>query len=51
MFKHRPSRSRRALFVAAMVAAASATGVSAQVAPAQPYFSTVKADEVTLTGN
>ncbi|TRX51506.1 hypothetical protein FNY91_09295 [Corynebacterium guaraldiae] len=37
--------------MAAMVAAASATGVSAQVAPAQPYFSTVKADEVTLTGN
>lgn len=51
MFKHRPSRSRSVLFVAAMVAAASATGVSAQVAPAQPYFSTVKADEVTLTGN
>lgn len=51
MFKHRPSRSRSVLFVAAMVAAASATGVSAQVAPAQPYFSTVTADEVTLTGN
>lgn len=51
MFKHRPSRSRSVLFVAAMVAAASATGVSAQVAPAQPYFSTVQADEVTLTGN
>lgn len=51
MFKHSPLRSRSVVIVAAMVAAASATGVSAQVAPAQPYFSTVKADEVTLTGN
>lgn len=51
MRKRRPSRSRSVVFVAAMVAAASARGVSAQVAPAQPYFSTVTADEVTLTGN
>lgn len=54
----RPSRSQSAVIVAAAVALVSAKGggfgggaVSAQVAPAQPYFSTVTAKEVTLRGN
>lgn len=51
MAKHRPSRSRKAVIATVAVLAVSARGVSAQVAPAQPYFSTVTADEVTLTGN
>lgn len=51
MAKHRPSRSRKAVIATVTVLAVSARGVSAQVAPAQPYFSTVTADEVTLTGN
>lgn len=53
MVKHRlrPSRSRKVLIATVAALAVSATGVSAQVAPAQPYFSTVTADEVTLTGN
>lgn len=58
MFKHRPNAPRRAprparkAVLATVVAlAVSTTGVSAQVAPAQPYFSTVTAKEVTLRGN
>ncbi|WP_412099983.1 hypothetical protein [Corynebacterium aurimucosum] len=53
MVKHRlrPSRSRKVVIATVAALAVSATGVSAQVAPAQPYFSTVTADEVTLTGN
>lgn len=51
MRKRRPSRSRKAVIATVAVLAVSARGVSAQVAPAQPYFSTVTADEVTLTGN
>ena len=58
MFKQRPNSPRRAprparkAVVATVVAlAVSTTGVSAQVAPAQPYFSTVTAKEVTLRGN
>lgn len=51
MRKRRPSRSRKAVIAIVAVLAVSARGVSAQVAPAQPYFSTVTADEVTLTGN
>lgn len=55
----RPSRPSRKAVVAAVTAlAVSAKGVgfgvdyvSAQVAPAQPYFSTVTAKEVTLRGN
>ena len=55
----RPSRPARKAVVAAVTAlAVSAKGVgfgvdyvSAQVAPAQPYFSTVTAKEVTLRGN
>lgn len=51
MRKRRPSCSRKAVIATVAVLAVSARGVSAQVAPAQPYFSTVTADEVTLTGN
>ena len=52
----RPSRSRKAVAAAVVVVAVSARvvgggAVSAQVAPAQPYFSTVTATEVTLRGN
>lgn len=54
----RPSRSRNAVVAAVVAFAVSAKGVgfgvdyvSAQVAPAQPYFSTVTAKEVTLRGN
>ena len=55
MRKHRPSRSRSTVIAAAVALAVSAKGgvevVSAQVAPDQPYFSTVTAKEVTLRGN
>lgn len=65
MFKHRPNAPRRAprpsrkaviAAVAALAVSAQSVGfgvdyVRAQVAPAQPYFSTVTAKEVTLRGN
>ena len=65
MFKHRPNAPRRAprparkavvATVAALAVSTQSVGfgvdyVRAQVAPAQPYFSTVTAKEVTLRGN
>ena len=55
MRKHRPSRSRSTVIAAVVALAVSAKGgvevVSAQVAPDQPYFSTVTAKEVALRGN
>lgn len=55
MRKRRPSRSRSTVIAAVVALAVSAKGgvevVSAQVAPDQPYFSTVTAKEVTLRVN
>ncbi|WP_232745435.1 MULTISPECIES: hypothetical protein [Corynebacterium] len=48
----RPARVKVGVAVlSAQILVSSAGPVGAQVAPAQPYFSTVRADEVTLTGN
>lgn len=48
----RPARVKVGVAVlSALILGSSAGLVGAQVAPAQPYFSTVTADEVTLTGN
>ena len=46
-----PRPARKAVLATVVALAVSTTGVSAQVAPAQPYFSTVTAKEVTLRGN
>lgn len=48
----RPARVKAGVAVlSALILGSSAGPVGAQIAPAQPYFSTVTADEVTLTGN